>query len=142
MKIFNTEKEKNKIHIQTNDIIFLNTININLPNTITKKMISELKLSVNENKLDFVEFSSKKEIEFFKNIECIIDYDEYINLSDEELEEKAQQIYAEIIIIKDKTKDEYKMKKHMLENLVEIYRLKKGLSTIKLSDFSAKIYRR
>jgi len=140
MKIFNIEKENGEIYVQINDILFLTNLEINFPKTIDKEMLNELELLTEEIKNKFIKFNRKEEIEFFKNAEYIIDYNEYINLSDEQLEAKAQQIFGEVITIDDKHKEIYKTKKHMIKNLVEIYKIKKGLSTIELPDITSKKY--
>lgn len=142
MKILNEEKENDKIYVQINDILFLASLEINLPKTINKKRLNELKLSAKDNEATFIEFTNNEEIEFLKNIKYIIDYNEYINLSIEELEEKAQQIFDQIIIINDNNKESYKVKKHMIKDLVEIYKIKQETSSIELPQNTSKTYKR
>ena len=87
MKIFNKEQDKEKVYVQMNDIMELTQSNIPIPASIVDKVFGREMLIVNDdNRDDFIEFDNKKEVEFFKSLDWIVDYKKYRDLSKEELE--------------------------------------------------------
>ncbi len=91
MKLFETKDGKIvKVYVQMQDIMHVNDTEIPIPATIYMKVLQTPRVT-DENRFDFVEFDQEKEIEFFKNLDFIIDFDEYNKLSAEELEKKFQE---------------------------------------------------
>lgn len=97
---------------------------------------------------DFLKFTKPDEIEFLKNSEWIIDYNTYINMSEEEIREeinktdlegeKLNQYYASLP--EDKKQEEYGllsikavMLRHKIESLVDVLYLVKNNKTVKLN---------
>ena len=70
---------ENSIFVQRNDITYLNQSNLEVPTSIFGNGVST---TCNVNKYDFIEFKEKEEIDFFKNIDWLIDYNEVKDLSD------------------------------------------------------------
>lgn len=149
MKIFHTENEKNKVYVQMNDLIYLNETDIPIPASIFIKVFSGITIVTDENRFDFVEFEKQEEIEFFRGLDWIIDYDEYITLSDDELEARAQQICSQMGKIATQfngmseearrnnihLKQDYELKEYMLLYCSEIYALRNGKVSMPLPNF-------
>ncbi|MBR1413437.1 MAG: hypothetical protein IJ574_02055 [Bacilli bacterium] len=82
MKIV-TDKE---VYVQKNDIAYLNSTDISIPVSIYLKTFGENGGIINDNnRFEFVKFDDKNEIDFFKNLDWIIDYNEIKDLSIEQL---------------------------------------------------------
>ncbi len=90
MKIFNVENGIKKVYVQMNDITMMNQTGIQIPASIFEKVLDD------SNSMDFVEFIKPKEIEFFKSLDWIIDYKQVRCLSEEENEQKRQEIVQEM----------------------------------------------
>ena len=73
---------ENSIFVQRNDITYLNQSNLEVPTSIFGNGVST---TCNVNKYDFIEFKEKEEIDFFKNIDWLIDYNEVKDLSEDEI---------------------------------------------------------
>ena len=72
MKIVTNEA----IYVQKNDLVFLNQTDIPIPASIFMKAFGKGATIINyNNRFDFVKFEDSKEIEFFKNMDFILDYD-------------------------------------------------------------------
>lgn len=89
MKIF----KNNAVYVQKIDLVFLYQLGIEIPNSITMK--------INENELDnrnmhsFLEFNEENEIEFFRNLDWLVNYDEVKDLSEEYILELLNSIKEE-----------------------------------------------
>lgn len=97
MKIFRKENDKEVVYVQLQDIGFLKLLNTPIPDSINKKIFDEGIIIGNHNYFNYICFDEEEEINFFRDIDAIIDYDEYINLDFDELEEKAHEIAKNII---------------------------------------------
>ena len=76
-------------------------IGIQVPNSV-KKIIDNSAFSVNEeNALTFIKFTLPEEIEFFKSLDWIFDYNQVQNLSKEEIENIIRNLLREIISLDD-----------------------------------------
>ncbi len=74
MKIFNKENGLEKVYVQYSDLLLLYNLNTIIPDTIYDKVYSDNFKVDDSNRFDFVEFNRKEEIDFFKNIDWILDY--------------------------------------------------------------------
>ena len=76
-----------------------------------KEDISKNVIFINgDNKDEFVRYEGKDEIKFLKEQDWIIDYNDFINLSEDEIKEKALIVGKEITDICNKYNEEYKPK--------------------------------
>lgn len=92
MKIINDTK----VYVQKNDIAFLNQSDLPIPASIFMKVFGNGIVIIDDsNRYEFVEFTEPNEIEFFKGINWMIDYNEVKNLSEEETIELGQTIAQE-----------------------------------------------
>jgi len=101
------------------------------------------------NRFDFVRFDKEYEVEFFRNLEFIIDYNQYKDLNDEQLNEEGERLAEKgneiaekwnAMPIKEKKQninmlDEYSNIEYMLAVLTEIYALKHGKRSMPFPDF-------
>ena len=145
MKIFNKENGKEKVYVQMNDLMMLNQSDMPIPASIFEKVFTGVVIVDDSNRMDFVEFDKPNEIEFFKSVDWIVDYKELRKLSDDELEEKAQEAAKELneiaekynsMSVEEREKNQDLIIRHELLNYKiqyysEIYNLKKG--NIKMS---------
>ena len=93
MKIFHTEKGKEVVYVQMQDIIYIsNEIDISIPASIFTKVFTGVTIVDDSNRFDFVKFDKKHEVKFFKDLDFILDYDKYKDLSDEDFEKEGQKL--------------------------------------------------
>ena len=85
MKIFTA----NSVYVQKNDIAYLNQTNLDIPASIFMRVFGNIDDS---NRYDFVEFDAPEEVQFFKGIDWIIDYNEIKDLSEGEIVALGQSI--------------------------------------------------
>lgn len=73
----------NKIYIQVIDLLWLNTLNIDMPDIIKRKLFKVCYNLINGsiNNTDFIYFDSNEIIKYFNNLDWIIDYNEVKDLS-------------------------------------------------------------
>ena len=151
MKIFNNENGVEKIYVQQNDLkILFDYEEQAIPHMIFQKFFTEIGFFDSETLMEFIEFDDPIEVDFFKNLNWLIDYNDYIQLDNRELKFQTQSISQEIAKILenyDNTEDEEEkywllqecnLKKYMLECINEIFELKIGQSEIVLPNFSEK----
>lgn len=82
-----------KVYVQKNDIAFLNQSDLPIPASIFMKVFGNGIVIIDDsNRYEFVEFAAPEEIEFFKGIDWMIDYNEVKDLSEEETIELGQSI--------------------------------------------------
>lgn len=96
MKIFNIENGIEKVYVQMNDIGLLNSAFEEIPVSIFYKVFRDIVIIDDRNRMDFIEFSEQQEIDFFRNIDWIVDYKEIRNLSKEEIIKRGQEVADEI----------------------------------------------
>lgn len=152
MKIITT----NKAYVQKNDIMFLIQVDLSIPVSIFSKINKNGMFVVNDfNRYDFIEFNDDYEIEFFKNISWMVDYNEMKNLSEEEIINLGEEAVSEKAEIASRfnslSEDEKENNSEMLKecNLLDfkIYSLrdilwyKQGLLKLKFPTELKKEYR-
>ena len=82
MKIFTN----NCVYVQKNDIAFLNQMDDVIPASIFLKVFGGgVTIIDDRNRFEFVKFNNVREIEYFKNIDCILDYDLVKDLNESEI---------------------------------------------------------
>lgn len=91
--------DNNKIYVQKIDLIYLYNFYSKIPDFIFFKILKECLLTNENNKYDLIEFDKKKEIDFFDNLECILDYNKVKNLNYEEKEQLCDKILNKADII-------------------------------------------
>lgn len=75
----------NAVYVQKNDIEYLNQTDLVIPASIYMKVFDKGSFTIGDsNKYEFVKFETPEEIEFFKGIDWMIDYNEVKDLSEEE----------------------------------------------------------
>lgn len=100
MKIF----KDNAVYVQKNDMVYLNQTDIPIPASIFMKVFGHGITIIDErNRYEFVKFEAPEEIDFFKEQDWIVDYNEIRDLTEEELISLGQSIAQE----KNKRADEF-----------------------------------
>ncbi len=96
MKLFHTEKEKTTVYVQMQDIMFVfNKENVAIPAPIIQKCFSGVTIVDDSNRFDFVKFDEESVVSFFKGLDFIIDYNDYKDLTDEQIQQKYKNIVDE-----------------------------------------------
>jgi hypothetical protein len=106
MKFYRKEENKDIIYVQMQDIDFLDSINIKEIINIKKDIIIYY-----NNRFELIRLDKYTDIELFKSLDFIIDYDYYNNLSKEELENIFNTIADEYEILINKKADKFEIKK-------------------------------
>lgn len=149
MKIFHKEKGKEVVYVQMQDIMYItNEIDIQIPVSIFTKVFTGITIVNDYNRFDFVRFDNKHEVKFFRDLDFILDYDKFKNLSDEEFvkeEEKLIDRANEIArkwngMTKKERKnstllEEYENISYMLKFMDEIDAVKHGRKTMPFPEF-------
>lgn len=100
MKIINN----NAVYVQKDDIEYLNSLGLSLPSSVVNKIIEYDIMQIDDRtKYEFVKFGEQSDIEFFKNLDWIIDYSEIKNLSESE----TMALYRKVIEQKNAIAREY-----------------------------------
>lgn len=85
------------IYVQKNDIGYLNQTNITIPASIFMKVFGKgIVIIDNSNRYEFVKFEDQKEIEFFKGLDWIINYEDVRYLDEKEILKSGETISQEI----------------------------------------------
>ena len=150
MKLFHTENGKEAVYVQMQDIMYLsNETDMPIPATIFEKVFSGVTIVTDANRFDFVKFEEEHEIEFFRELDFVIDFDQYKDLTDEQLEEEAQKLGTKANDIAEKwnamTEDERRKNGslygehrnigYMINFLSEIYAVKHRKRSMPFPDF-------
>ena len=150
MKIFHTENGKEVVYVQMQDIMYLsNETDIPIPVTIFTKVFAGVTIVDDSNRFKFVKFDDEHEVEFFKNLKFIIDFNQYKNLTDEQLEEEGKELATQANEIAKKWNsmteeerkqnsfpyDDHRNLSYMIKFLAEIYDVKHGKRTMPFPDF-------
>lgn len=142
MKINNLENGRKKVYVQMNDIAMLNHTDISIPTSILKKISTDVVTVNDSNRMDFVEFTEPNEIEFFENLDWIIDYKQIRYLSEKEIKSKEKEIANEMNkianIINSMTEDERKNKQFLIQKYELLDYKKKCLAEILLNKQESK----
>lgn len=84
---------ENAAYVQKNDIAYLTHTELPIPATIFEKVYGEgIVIIDNRNRYEFVKFDKCYEIEFFKGLDWMIDYNQVKDLKDEEIMQMGQDI--------------------------------------------------
>lgn len=95
MKLFHTENGKETVYVQMQDIVYLShETDMPIPASIYMKVFSGVTTTIvnDSNRFNFVKFNDEHEVNFFRDLEFIIDYEQYKDLTDEQLEEEGQKL--------------------------------------------------
>ncbi len=98
MKLF----RNNKVYVQMNDVMFAMNHSDSIPAVVVNQIFTGIVIVNDDNRMDFVNFDDKVAINYFKDLDFIVDYDDYKDLSIEELDAKAEIILNKIRNIVDK----------------------------------------
>jgi len=79
------------IYIQKNDIFYLRHTNLYIP---IPSSVDYINIS-DKDRYEFIKYEDEKDIEFLKNLDLIINYDEFKDLSEEEIINLGQSIAQE-----------------------------------------------
>ncbi len=84
---------ENAVYVQKNDITYLNHTDLPIPASIFMKIFGNGIVIINDsNRYEFEKFEDDSEIEFFKGLDWIVDYNSVKDLSDDEIIEIGQNI--------------------------------------------------
>ena len=67
--------------------MYLNQSDMPIPASIYTKVFTGITIVDDSNRFDFVSFDKEHEVKFFRELEFVIDYDQYKDLTDEQMEE-------------------------------------------------------
>lgn len=149
MKIFHTENGKESVYVQMEDIMHLHQSDMPIPASIFTKIFHGIVIVDNSNRFDFVKFDEEHEIKFFRELDFILDYDYYKNLTDEQLDEEGQKLVDKSDEIAEKWNSmspeerekninlfqEHENIDYMLKFLSTIYALKHGKISMPFPNF-------
>ena len=151
MKLFHKENGQETVYVQMQDILYLvHESNVSVPASIFEKVFSVGAVFVTDaNRFDFIRFEEEHEVDFFKKLEFVIDYDQYKDFSEEQLiaEVKKLEDKANGIAEKwnDMTSEERRENSELYEEhqnldyicrfLCEIYFVKHGKRSMPFPDF-------
>ena len=81
----------NCVYVQKNDMAYLEASDLPIPASVFIKVFGNGITIINDsNRYDFVQFKEKAEIDFFKGLDWMVDYNELKNLSEEEIIKLAE----------------------------------------------------
>ena len=84
------------VYVQKNDIAYLNQTDLPIPASIFMKVFGNRIVIIDDsNRYEFVKFNAPEEIEFFKGLSWMINYNEVKDLSEEETIALGQNIAQE-----------------------------------------------
>lgn len=87
---------QNAVYVQKNDIAYLNQTDLPILASIFLKVFGHGIVIIDDsNRYDFEKFEDASEIEFFSELDWIVDYNSVKDLSDEEIIEVGQSIVKE-----------------------------------------------
>lgn len=102
MKVF----KNGKVYVQNEDLILILRSGELMPTSVLEKFYGNGPvIIVQDNMEDYVEFEETEQVEFFKRLDWIVDYDEVKNLSTEELEKIINDVRDEMVKIRNKYSD-------------------------------------
>ncbi|MBD9106308.1 hypothetical protein EGP99_00675 [bacterium] len=102
MKVF----KNGKVYVQNEDLILILRSGELMPTSVLEKFYGNGPvIIVQDNMEDYVEFEETDQVEFFKRLNWIVDYDEVKNLSTEELEKLYDDTKDEMVKIRNKYSD-------------------------------------
>jgi len=99
MKKFDARCGKTVVYIQFGDLLFLNENNFSIPENIKKTMLDLTIYGGCTSIKSFIAFDEEEDVLFFKNIDWILDCDEYQIMSLEKILEKRLEIIKKLEFI-------------------------------------------
>lgn len=153
MKLFHAENGKEAVYVQMQDIMYLsNETDMPIPASIFTKVFTGVTIVNDSNRFEFVKFDDEHEVKFFRELEFIIDFDQYKDFTDEQLEEEAQKLGTRANEIAEKWNnmtpeerekngtlyEEHRNLGYMINFLSEIYAVKHGKRVMPFPDFVKK----
>ena len=149
MKLFHTENGKESVYVQMQDIMHLNSTDMPIPASIYTKVFTGIVIVNDSNRFDFVRFDEEHEVKFFRELNFVIDYDQYKDLTDEQLEEEGQKLATRANEIAERwnamTPEERQQNSNLLQEhenlgymlnfLSEVYAVKHGKRSMPFPDF-------
>lgn len=150
MKVFHTENGKEAVYVQMQDIMYLsNETDMPIPASIFTKVFTGVTIVTDANRFEFVKFDEEHEVKFFRELNFIIDFDQYKGFTDEQLEAEAQKLGAKANEIAEKWNsmkpeereknaelyEEHRNLGYMINFLSEIYAVKHGKRKMPFPDF-------
>lgn len=141
------------VYVQKVDLEFFKYRLHSLPQSISSKVFENSEIDVDDfNIYDFFRFEDVSDIEFFKSIDWIIDYDSVRNLTDIEIKEmgkacveRLEQITKKLYVMTSDNKDyenvllQYKLLNYQIASLNDIIDFKSGLLKMTLPDEGNKL---
>ncbi len=119
MKLFHTENGKEVVYVQMQDIMHLNQSDLPIPASIYTKVFTGVTIVNDSNRFDFVRFDEEHEVKFFRDLEFVIDYDKYKDLTDEQLEEEGQKLAVKANEIAEKWNNMSEEERKQNSNLLQ-----------------------
>ena len=148
MKILNVKNGKESIYVQAKDLIYMSTRYCDrmLPISITKIISKKIRFIGLAQKDMFIQFTDSDAVDFLKNQNYIIEFNDYRNLSVVQVETKYQELVKESSqVVNDMLSEENQKKieiinkncdiNFMLNDITQIYNWKLGKTTLILPDF-------
>lgn len=151
MKLFHKENGQETVYVQMQDILYLvHESNVSVPASIFEKVFSVGAVFVTDaNRFDFIRFEEEHEVDFFKKLEFVIDYDQYKDFSEEQLIAEVKKLEDKANGIAEKWNDmtseerrenselyeEHQNLDYMCRFLCEIYFVKNGKRSMPFPDF-------
>jgi hypothetical protein len=149
MKIFHTENGKEAVYVQMQDIMELNRSDTPILASIYMKVFKGIVIVDDTNRFDFVRFDDEEEVKFFKEVDFIIDYNEYKDMTDDQLENEWGKLVTKSNEIAKKWNEmsenerekninlfqEYENLKYMMNFLKEIYAIKHNKMSMPFPEF-------
>lgn len=151
MKLFHKENGQETVYVQMQDILYLvHESNVSVPASIFEKVFSAGAVFVTDaNRFDFIRFEEEHEVDFFKKLEFVIDYDQYKDFSEEQLIAEVKKLEDKANGIAEKWNDmtseerrenselyeEHQNLDYMCRFLCEIYFVKHGKRSMPFPDF-------
>ena len=151
MKLFHNENGQETVYVQMQDILYLvHESNVSVPASIFEKVFSVGAVFVTDaNRFDFIRFEEEHEVDFFKKLEFVIDYDQYKDFSEEQLIAEVKKLEDKANEIAEKWNDmtseerrenselyeEHQNLDYMCRFLCEIYFVKHGKRSMPFPDF-------
>ena len=113
-------------YVQKNDISYLNSSDLPIPASIFMKVFGNGVTIINDsNRYDFVKFDEESEIEYFKDLDWMIDYNQVKDLSEDEMIKLAESIGEE----RDGIANSFNSMSEEERKFLEIVDLKKGFGS-------------
>ena len=139
MKLFHTEDGKEVVYVQRHDMMYINSeMDIPIPASVFLKFFNGITIVDDSNRFEFVKFEGEDAVKYFKDLDFIIDFDQYKGFTDDQLEEEVQKLGAKANEIAEKWNsmtekkrkenisllEEYQKIEYMIQFLCEIYAVK------------------